>query len=218
MFRNDLAIVVPAYNEEATIKSVVESGMIHGKVIVVDDCSTDNTSQVVKRLEDVVMLRNNKNLGYESSLAKGIEHSIKMGFKYVITLDADGQLCPTLIPKFYNSLKSGYDVVIGQRDEFQRWSEHLCALIGRVVWKISDPLCGLKAYRLEMLKNIELKTFDSIATELVIRMIKGKKRVFEIPITTKKRDGESKFGNNSFKTNVFIWKSFLKNFKNGDPI
>jgi glycosyltransferase involved in cell wall biosynthesis len=218
MFRNDLAIVIPAYNEEATIKSVVESGMIHGKVIVVDDCSTDNTIHILKQLEEVVILRNNKNLGYESSLAKGIEHSIKMGYKYAITLDADGQLCPTLIPKFYNSLKAGYDVVIGQRDEFQRWSEGLCALIARVVWKISDPLCGLKAYRLEMLNNIELKTFDSIATELVIRMIKGKRRVFEIPISTKKREGESKFGSNSFKTNFFISKSFLKNFTNGDSI
>ena len=76
MGRYRLAIVVPARNEEKTIKKVVMSLKKFGDVLIVDDSSTDKTPIIVKNLQ-IKVIRNKVKLGYEATLLKGIKYLLK---------------------------------------------------------------------------------------------------------------------------------------------
>ena len=77
MGRFKIVTIVPAYNEEKTIYEVVTSLNKYTNVIVVDDCSTDETYKIAKNCGATV-IRNFKNEGYEKSIEKGLFESIKM--------------------------------------------------------------------------------------------------------------------------------------------
>lgn len=108
--------VVPAYNEEKTIGSVVRKTKPYvDKVIVVDDFSKDNTSNEAKKAGAIV-LRHPVNLGLGSSLKTGCEAALKLKGDVIITLDGDGQHDPKQIPRLVGLLqKEELDIVFGRR-------------------------------------------------------------------------------------------------------
>src|SRR3954447_1839764 len=84
-----VVIVVPAYNEAATIRDVVERCVRTGfPVIVVDDGSTDATAAIVADLP-VALVRQPRNHGKGAALLLGIRHALRQGAARVITLDGD---------------------------------------------------------------------------------------------------------------------------------
>ncbi len=94
-----VAVVIPAYNEAATIRDV--AGRARAQldcVIVVDDGSSDATAAQLDGL-DVVLLRNPQNVGKAASLWRGLQRALELGFDAVITLDGDGQHRPEDIPR-----------------------------------------------------------------------------------------------------------------------
>lgn len=93
------AVVIPAYNESATIRDVATRALMHSpRVIVVDDGSVDDTPAELAGLH-IDYLRNEKNSGKAASLWRGFEHALHFGANAVITLDADGQHRPEDIPR-----------------------------------------------------------------------------------------------------------------------
>ena len=109
-------VVIPAYNEAATIRDLVERTLtIMPDVVIVDDGSTDAT---VARLEGlpVVVLRNERNVGKAASLWKGFDHAFGHGAQFVVTLDGDGQHQPEDIPRLLDMAeRSPHNIVIGAR-------------------------------------------------------------------------------------------------------
>ena len=109
-------VVIPAYNEAATIRDLVERALkIISDVVVVDDGSTDAT---VARLEGlpVVVLKNERNVGKAASLWKGFDHAFGHGAQFVVTLDGDGQHQPEDIPRLLDMAeRSPHNIVIGAR-------------------------------------------------------------------------------------------------------
>lgn len=90
----DVAIVIPAYNEAATIADVASRARTDVPwVIVVDDGSTDGTADKLADM-DVTVLRNPENSGKGASIVRGARHALQQGAKAVITLDGDGQHQP----------------------------------------------------------------------------------------------------------------------------
>ena len=109
-------VVIPAYNEAATIRELVESVLkIVPDVVVVDDGSTDSTSEQLGGLAIKVM-RNEHNLGKAASLWKGFELALALDAHRVVTLDGDGQHRPEDIPRLLSlAERSAQSIIIGAR-------------------------------------------------------------------------------------------------------
>ncbi len=154
----DLIVLIPAFNESKSIKKVILNAKKIANVIVVDDNSQDGTSLLSKKYSNYY-IKNNKNLGYDFSIFKGINFIIKnvKKYKYIITVDGDGQHDTKYIRSMYNQIKNDkYDCIIGKRKKFNRVSEILCGFFSKIFFGISDPYSGMKCYKISHLaKNIK---------------------------------------------------------------
>lgn len=211
MDRSRLAIVIPAHNESATIGVIIREVLQYGVPIVIDDASTDQTAQIAKNFGAKVVMHQS-NLGYDAALNSGFSCANGMGCDFVLTMDADGQHNPSLLPEFIDALNKGADIVVGIRHRKQRVAEHVFALVSRLLWGIHDPLCGLKAYRIELYQSLgHFDAYNSIGTELAIYAARQNKKIVHIPLVTTDRVDEPRFGQN-FNANMQIIKALLNAF------
>ena len=203
MERYRIAILIPAYNEEQSIGKVIKLSSKYGSVIVVDDGSTDSTTENSKSAGAIV-IKHPQNEGYDKALQSGYNYTFEKKFNFLIVLDADGQHNPNEIDKFIEELENGASVVIGRRNKKQRFMEHFFSWITKLRWGISDPLCGMKAYNLELINNLNcFQTNYSIGTNVMIYCLKNKLSVKEVQINENSRKGVSRFGT-TIKSNFKI--------------
>jgi glycosyltransferase involved in cell wall biosynthesis len=189
-----VAIIIPALNEAKTIGSVVELASRSGTAVVVDDGSTDETGAIASRAGAEVV-RHATCRGYDRALSSGFERANALGCEFAVTMDADGQHDAALVDTFVRALSGGADVVAGIRDRRQRCAEHIFAWVGRLRWRIRDPLCGMKGYRLELYRELgHFDSYGSIGTELAIYAASKGKNVVQIPIKTRDRLDQARFG------------------------
>ena len=213
----EFAVVIPAYNEADSIVDVVSSVSTFAKPLVIDDGSIDNTVQLAKNAGAIVV-ELEYNHGYDAALDVGLKSALKFGFKYAITMDADGQHFSSTIEYFMKELSEGADLVVGMRDKHQRLGEQLFAFFGKLLWSIKDPLCGMKGYRLELISRAgELCSYQSIGTELLIRAVRSGCRISQLPISTRERCGVSRFGS-GLQANMKILKSFCTGLLTAKPL
>jgi len=168
----DLSIVIPLYNEEESIpelyewlKQVLEANGLSYEIIFVDDGSADNSWAIIKRLAGesphVKAIRFRCNYGKSPGLYCGFA---KAQGDVVITMDADLQDSPDEIPGLYRMIKNeGYDLVSGWKQKrydplSKTLPTKLFNAMARMVSgiKLHDFNCGLKAYRKEVVKSIEV--------------------------------------------------------------
>jgi glycosyltransferase involved in cell wall biosynthesis len=191
---HEVAAVIPAFNEAATIARVINAVAQYARPIVICDGSSDGTAQIA-RASGAEVVVHVKNLGYDRALESGLFRAIELEFKFAITMDADGQHDPAILEQFKAELLNGADLVLGVRDRHQRIAESLFAVIGHLLWKISDPLCGVKGYRLSLLKRAgRFDTYTSIGTEFTLRAARAGCKLTQVPICTFERIGYSRFG------------------------
>jgi glycosyltransferase involved in cell wall biosynthesis len=106
------AVVIPAYNEAATIRAVAERCLQQcALVIVVDDGSSDATRAQLDALP-LQLLHNERNSGKAATLWKGMQHALQLGATQVITLDGDGQHQPEDIPALLSAAQDNPDHLI----------------------------------------------------------------------------------------------------------
>jgi|TARA_R110002126_G_scaffold110918_1_gene248377 glycosyltransferase involved in cell wall biosynthesis len=195
MGRSRTGIVIPALNEAMTIGSVVAKAMQFGMPIVVDDGSNDDTAKLA-RDAGAEVVKHGSTRGYDRALDTGFSHAESLGYQYFITVDADGQHDPTIVSQFIEKLEQGSDMVIGVRDRRQRFAEHVFAWVASSKWGIRDPLCGMKAYRAEIYKELgHFDSYGSIGTELAIYAAKNNKKIEQLAISTPSRSDQPRFGN-----------------------
>lgn len=113
---NSVVVLIPAYNEAATIRDLVARVLrLVPAVVVVDDGSVDATLAQLQGLP-ITVLRNERNLGKAASLRKGFDFAFGRGAQQVVTLDGDGQHHPEDIPRLLNTAQRFPDhLVIGAR-------------------------------------------------------------------------------------------------------
>lgn len=210
MERSDLAIVIPAFNEESTISDVVLNVVTFGVVIVVDDGSIDNTRINAERAGAIVV-SHERNYGYDKALNTGFEIAYNMNCKYVITLDADGQHQPILISKYAHFLiDKQIPLVLGKRSKKARISEYLMGFYFLFRFGVHDILCGMKGYDIKLYKeNNGFDHINSIGTELSFYALRNGYNFVEIDVQIKNRTGKPRFGG-IIKSNFRIFRALLK--------
>jgi glycosyltransferase involved in cell wall biosynthesis len=150
------AVVIPAYNEAATIRDVAQRALREAAlVIVVDDGSSDGTAQRLDGLGAVV-LRNEVNQGKAASLRRGADEAMRLGALAIVTLDGDGQHCPEDIPALLRAWRAEPGrIVIGarlhQRDRIppsRYWANRVANFwIGLAAgYPIADSQSGFRVY------------------------------------------------------------------------
>ncbi|MGB9979348.1 glycosyltransferase family 2 protein [Methanobacterium sp.] len=105
--------IIPAYNEEKAIKSVVRCALKYSDVLVVDDGSSDNTYNLAKSA-GAKIVKHEKNMGKGAAIKSGIKKALNNDYDALILLDGDGQHNPDCIPSFISNMDSN-ELVIGSR-------------------------------------------------------------------------------------------------------
>lgn len=147
----DLSIVIPLFNEQEVIPLLVQElnrvGQTLGKnyeVILVDDGSTDNTFELVKRVADqdpkFKVIKLSRNFGHQAAFNVGIDFA--QG-DMVLTMDGDLQHPPSLIPTFIKYAEDGHDIVIGERLENKQNSK-LREAGGKTFYKLMSAITNLE--------------------------------------------------------------------------
>jgi len=159
-------VVIPSYNEAATVREVAARTRRQcSNVIVVDDGSVDKTMQALAGL-DVTVLRNEKNLGKAGSLMRGFEHALAHGAAGVITLDADGQHAAEEIPTFLEqAAEHPTAFIIGARRRDQRRTSFWRYAANQIAdfwisWaagaQIEDSQSGFRLYPAQLLQTVTI--------------------------------------------------------------
>ncbi len=199
--RRLVSVVMPAYDEAATIEVVLRRVLeldLRTELIVVDDGSSDDTAAVVEQVADgrVRLLRHERNRGKGAAVRTGIAASTG---DIVVIQDADLEYDPRDLPRLLGPLLEGVaDVVYGTRlrggGEPQRahlfWhyaGNRLLSLLTNVLYNttISDMEVGYKAFRGDLIRSIELVSDDfGFEPEVTAKILRRKDiRLYEVPIS-----------------------------------
>ena len=169
----DISVIIPLYNEaeslpelHAWIKRVMDEHGFSYEILFINDGSTDDSWKVIEdlhaRFEEVKGIKFRRNYGKSPALYCGFDRAVG---DVVITMDADLQDSPDEIPDLYRMItEEGYDLVSGYKQKrYDPLSKTLpTKLFNATARKVSgiknlhDFNCGLKAYRKEVVKNIEV--------------------------------------------------------------
>lgn len=210
----DLTIVIPAHNEEAiiikTLESLKKRVKVSHKIIVVNDCSIDNTENVVKKY-----MKGNKNISLARTNPKkrGFACALEKGFNYVkkgVVVPVMADLCddPQTINLMSEKINSGWDVVCGSRymkggrkkggPKLQHFLSMFVCLSLKWITGLptSDLTNAFKMYKIEVLKDIRTNPKSGVESsmETLLQVYFRGAKITEVPTSWKGRTiGKSKF-------------------------
>jgi glycosyltransferase involved in cell wall biosynthesis len=199
----DVSVIIPVYNERDTILEVVQRVQkqpVDKEIIIVDDCSTDGTTDLLKQTdwpENVRVFFHSKNMGKGAALRTGIPHASKA---ITIIQDADLEYNPDDFGVVLKPILDGVaDVVYGSRFLGIHRSFMLHHFVGNKFLTLmtnvfynnmlTDMETGYKAFRTEIIKEITIRSnrFD-FEPEITAKVLKKGYRIYEVPIYYAGRD------------------------------
>ena len=199
-------VIMPAYNEEQSIcktinsvKKVFEKIECDYQIIVVDDCSTDRTKDLLISMSDIILVNHDENKGYGASIKSGIKKSI---YDTVLITDADGTYPFEQIPEMLKHIKE-YDMVVGARTGLNVNIPYIRRPAKWVIKKLAEYLSekkiedlnsGLRLIKKEVIKKFYriLPNGFSFTTTITLAMLTNDYQIKYIPINYNKRTGKSK--------------------------
>ncbi|PID27256.1 MAG: glycosyl transferase [Candidatus Cloacimonadota bacterium] len=203
--KRSVSIIVPAYNEELCIGDFLKDlytflidKIDDFEIIVVDDCSSDNTSSIVSQNSNIRLVKHPYNKGNGASVRTGIRVSTK---DFVIMMDSDGQHKPKDLIKIYNLLED-YDCVVGARTSEYKgvWYRNLANSFYNYLasyvtnMDIKDLTSGFRGFRRDVIIKF-LYLFPngfSYPTTSTLSVIKSGYNLTYVPINVDQRVGKSK--------------------------
>ncbi len=199
----EISVIIPAYNEAKTILEIVrrvEEQPFAKEIIIVDDCSTDGTFELLTQTplpENVRVLRHEKNMGKGAGIRTGIQAATK---DIIIIQDADLEYNPSDFPVVLRPILDGVaDVVYGSRFlgihrsfMFHHYlGNRFLSIVTNVLFNnmLTDMETGYKAFRAPVIKSVRIRSnrFD-FEPEITAKVLKQGYRIYEVPIYYAGRD------------------------------
>lgn len=220
-----ISVIIPAYNEEDTIKKAIEAVKPYCKnVIVVNDGSKDKTGEIAK-MNDAIVVEHKLNMGLGQSLKDGIIHSLSINSEIIVNFDADLQYKAEDIPDLvYYVIHEKYDLIMGSRfagtiekmSLFKKIGNRLYSRLLRYLTKvgISDGQTGFRAFTKDFAEKIKIRGDFTYTQEMILEATIKKTKIGEIPIFfAKRKDGESRLMKNPFhfakSSSIFLIKVLI---------
>ena len=211
MKKDKVLFVIPAYNEEQNIKKVldeIKKDVSYADIIVINDCSTDNTYEIVKN-SDVKCINGIFNMRYAWAVQTGLKYAYQNDYDYVIQFDADGQhIAKEAEQLLEHCKKENADIAIGSRFiENTGYPSPFFRRIGTKIFeglikafcrkKITDPLSGFQCLNKRVIKKYsKIGGYPEYPdANLIIEMLLSGYKIIEVPVKMRLREqGESMHG------------------------
>ena len=181
-------VVIPVFNHEHAVASVVDSVRVHGlPVILVDDGSHPACAHELQRLAklaDVTLLRHDFNRGKGAAVCTGLRAARQRGFSHAVQVDADGQHTLTDIRRFVEEARSHpaslvcgaplFDTSMPLSRRYGRPLNHAMVWLETLSFDVVDSMCGFRVYplapTLELLDSQRLGQRMNFDTEILVRL------------------------------------------------
>ena len=229
-----IAIVIPAYNEEATIAGVVagcQSALASDRfdvaVVVANDGSKDQTAALAEKAGAIVV-SHAVNHGVGRAFRTGLERALKEGADIVVNIDADGQFDPANIPALIQPIlddRADFTTASRFKDPsllpkmpgIKRWGNRMMSrLISRIAGeKFHDVSCGFRAYNCEAALRLNLWGSFTYTQESILDLVVKGMRIEEVPMVIQgvRSEGESRVASNlwryGFRALTIILRTYL---------
>lgn len=218
-------IIIPAYNEEVTIGKVVSNSLNYSDVLVVDDGSSDRTSQLTREAGGSV-IKHRKNMGKGAALKTGIKYALKEGYHAMVMLDGDGQHDPRFIPQLLDSLDDAGMIICSRFLEGppegmalqRKFSNNLTTNLLKFTtgYHITDSQSGFRIFSREAARVFSGIPYDDyeFESEMLYQASLNNLSVKEIPIPSSYK-GEKSYitGVKILKYTYYIFKLLLRDLR-----
>ena len=229
-----IIVTIPAYNEERTIgrviqdiKTVMDKTRYNYKILVIDDGSTDKTAFAAKN-SGAIVYSHPKNYGLAETFRSEIEKCLELKADIIVHTDADGQYLAEDIPKLIEEVKKGNHLVLGSRFKGKIESMPLIKRLGNIAFskvvsqvsgiKISDAQTGFRAFTNSAAKKIKITSTHTYTQEQIIRAVKHKFKIKEVPVYFAKRHGKSRLMRSPFEYALKAWVNILRIYRDYEPL
>lgn len=229
-----VVVTIPAYNEEKTIRKVIRNIKeimdregYNYKIMVIDDGSTDSTAEIAKK-EGVIIHSHPYNYGLAETFKTEMEKILEMDSDIIVHIDADGQYEPAEIPKLIQPIIKGEaDFVLGSRFKgsiekmsfLKRWgNKAFSRVISKITGiRITDAQSGYRAFTRDVARKIKIKSDYTYTQEMIIRAVKNKFKIKEVPIKSYKTR-KSKLMKSPLDFAFRAWINILRVYRDYEPL
>ncbi len=193
--QDKLWVIIPAFNEGQVIKGVVDGvRALYPNVVVVDDCSSDDTSAIACSAGAIV-LRHSINLGQGAALQTGISYALARCAEIIVTFDADGQhRVEDIAVLLAKQAETGADVVMGSRflgkaeniPRLRKWMLKLAVIFSRLTSGVhlTDAHNGLRLLTRHAAQCIRIRQNRMAhASEIINQISENNLFIVEVPVT-----------------------------------
>ena len=200
---------LPVFNEVQYVNEVLDLVKQYSDdILVVDDGSTDGTTEQLQKRDDVRIVTHTENQGYGAALRTAFEYALEHDFEIIVTIDCDGQHEPQRIPEFVAACNKSVDIVSGSRylaqfpddtpppEQRRKINQTVSAeLSRRLNIKLTDAFCGFKAYRTASLDKLTpTENGYAMPLELWVQAAEANLHIIELPVPLIYLDEARSFG------------------------
>jgi len=176
----NFCVIVPTFNNQKTLQKVLDSVLQYTQhLIIVNDGSTDETSEILKHYSEFTQIHHPKNLGKGRALRNGFRKAIEMKFEYAITIDSDGQHFASDIPNFITAIQNEPNsLLIGSRNMAQENVPKKSSFGNKFsnFWfrfetgiKLDDTQSGFRLYPLQLIPKQSYTNKFEFEIEVIVR-------------------------------------------------
>lgn len=226
--KSELLIIIPAYNEEENIETVVtfiQQNYNQYDYIVVNDGSKDRTADICRQ-NGYELLNLPINLGLAGAFQAGLKYAYLKGYSYAIQFDADGQHRPEFIEPMLERIKQGYDIVIGSRFVNMKKGNSLRMVGSKMITvaikmttgiRVSDPTSGMRMFSRNMIKEFAQNLNYGPEPDTVSYLLKNGAKISEVPVRMEERQAGESYLNmansGKYMIKMLISILFVQNFR-----